>query len=290
MKPAAFDYFAPETLGEAVSCLQRFEDEGLDAKVLAGGQSLMPMLNMRMARPDVLVDLRNLGELDYIREEAGFLAIGAMTTKRSVEESELVEQRQPLLHAATLVIGHKAIRSRGTVGGSMAQADPAAEYPAVAVALDMEMRVAGSAGERSISASEFFVTYLTTELESSEILTQVRVPVLAANAGWSFLEIQRRHGDFALAGIATTLTVEGGSCRAARAVLFGVGAIPIRLRTVEEAVVGQAPSEELFERAAEQVTGEIEDPIEDVHASGEYRRHLAAVLTRRSLIEAASRV
>jgi CO/xanthine dehydrogenase FAD-binding subunit len=245
---------------------------------------------MRMARPDVIVDLRKLGELSYLREEGDLLAIGAMTTKRTVEESTVAQQRQPLLVAATRQIGHLAIRSRGTVGGSMAQADPAAEYPCVAVALGMEMKILGPEGERSVPADEFFITFLTTELESSEILTEIRVPAMPANTGWSFQEIQRRHGDFALVGIATTLTLDGGVIGGANAVLFGVGPTPTRLSAVESAVLGQAPSDALFAQAAKRCAEAIEDPIEDVHASGDYRRHLAGVLTKRSLIEAATRV
>ena len=276
--------------GGGGACLQKFEDGGLDAKVLAGGQTFMPMLSMRMARPDAIVDLRKLGELSYIREDGGHILIGAMTTKRTVEESSLIQEKQPLLVAATAAIGHLAIRTRGTVGGSMAQADPAAEYPSVAVALGMEMKILGPDGERTVPADEFFVTYLTTELESNEILTEIRVPVLPPNTGWSFQEIQRRHGDFALVGVATTLTVEGGVIRNARAVLFGVGPTPTRLTSVEGALVGRTPSDALFAEAATRSSGEIEDPIEDVHATGSYRRQLATVLTRRSLIEAASRV
>jgi len=290
MKPAPFDYVTPQTVGEAVSFLQKYEDDGLEAKILAGGQSLVPLLNMRMARPDVLVDLGKLSGLDYIREEGDVIAIGAMTTKRAVEDSELVKRRQPILHAATVQIGHRQIRSRGTVGGSMAQADPAAEYPAIALALDVEFKAVGPDGERSLPADEFFVTYLTTELDSTEILTEVRVPVLPAGAGWSFQEIARRHGDFAMVGAAVLLGLDGsGAISDPRIVLFGAGATPIRLAAAEQVVAGQQPSEALFAQAGERGAEELEDPMSDVHASAEYRRNLAQVMTKRGLAEAVER-
>ena len=204
MKPVPFEYYAPETLQEAIALLAGFEEDGVEAKILAGGQSLMPMLSIRVARPDVLVDLRKLRLLDYIRDD------GAMATKRAAEDSSLVRERQPLFHAATLNIGHRQIRSQGTVGGSFAHADPAAEYPAAAIALDMRMKAVGLQGERTIDARDFFVTYLTTDLASSEILTEVCMPVLAAGTGWSFREVSRRKGDFALAGAAVLLSLAGG--------------------------------------------------------------------------------
>jgi carbon-monoxide dehydrogenase medium subunit len=287
MKPAPFDYFDPRSVEEAVSLLR---ERGEDAKILAGGQSLMPLLNMRMARPEALIDLSRVEGLDYIREEEGALAIGAMTTKRAVERSELVRTRQPLLHAATLLVAHPQIRNRGTVGGSMAQADPAAEYPAVALALDAELRAVGPEGERTIAANDFFVSYLTTALEPAEVLTEVRFPVLAEGAGWAFEEIARRHGDFALAGAAVTLSVEGaGRCEAARIVLFGVGPTPVRVRAAEQMLVGEALGSTLLERAGQKVSEELDEPLSDVHASAEFRRHLAGVLTRRALGEAMAR-
>jgi len=287
MKPPAFDYAAPATVGEAVSLLERHEGE---AKILAGGQSLMPLLNMRLARPGLLVDLGRVPGLDYIREVDGGLAIGAMTTQRTVERSPLVAARIPLLHAAMRFIAHPQIRNRGTIGGSLAHADPAAECPAIALAMDAELRVVGPGGERTIPAADFFVTYLTTALASTELLTEVRFPGLADGSGWSFLEIARRHGDFALAGAVATLTLDrGGRCSGARLVLFGVGSTPLRARAAEDALRGEKPSETLIERAAEKIGAAVDEPLSDVHASAEFRRHLAAVLARRSLAEAAGR-
>jgi carbon-monoxide dehydrogenase medium subunit len=275
MKPAPFDYFDPRSVEEAVSLLR---EHGEDAKILAGGQSLMPLLNMRMARPEALIDLSRVAGLEYIRETEDGLAIGAMTTKRAVERSELVKNRQPLLHAATLWIAHPQIRNRGTVGGSMAQADPAAEYPAVALVLDAELCAVGPDGERTIKAADFFVSYLTTALEPAEVLTEVRFPVLAEGTGWAFEEISRRHGDFAMAGAAVTLSAEGaGRCR------------PVRAHGAEQLAVGEALGQTLLERAGQKVSEDLDEPLSDVHASAEFRRHLAGVLTRRALTEAMAR-
>jgi carbon-monoxide dehydrogenase medium subunit len=277
----------PKSVSEAVSLLEQHEGE---AKVLAGGQSLIPLLNMRLARPSFLVDLSKLSELDYIREADGGLSIGAMTTKRTVEDSALVRSRGPLLHAATCLIGHAQIRNRGTVGGSLAHADPAAEYPAVAVALDAELRAAGPGGERTIHAGDFFVTYLTTALEPAEVLTEVRFPVLSGRSGWSIQEISRRRGDFAMAGVAALVRLESsGHCADARIVLFGVGATALRARGAEQRVIGERAGEKIFEQAARKVGEEVEEPLSDVHASAEYRRHLAQVLTKRALAEAVAR-
>lgn len=288
MKPAPFEYAAPETLAEVVSLLRQYDGE---AKIIAGGQSLVPMLNMRLARPELLVDLANVSGLEGIREADGGLAIGAMTTKRSIERSKLVARKQPLFHAATCLIAHPQIRSRGTVGGSMAQADPAAEYPAAAVALDAELVVTGPDGTRTIPAAQFFITYLTTALDSAEVLTEIRLPARPAGEGWSIQEVARRHGDFAIAGVATSLTPNGNrGAASARIVFFGVDAVPVRAERAEALVVergGLDPG--VFEAAGDAAAEELTDPIADVHASADYRRDLARTLTRRSLAEAAAR-
>lgn len=287
MKPPRFDYAAPTTLAEAVGLLKQHE---ADAKILAGGQSLMPLLNMRLTRPGILIDLGKIAELSYVREVDGVLAIGAMTTKRTLEDSDLVKNRQPLLHAATLQIGHVAIRNRGTVGGSLAHADPAAEYPAVAVALDAQFRVIGPNGARTINAADFYLSYLTTALEPTEILTEVRFPVLPRGTGWSCMEVARRHGDFAMTGAVVTASLgSDGRCASARVVLFGVAPVPLRVTAAEQAVTGQKPSEKLFQEAGLKATEAAQEPLSDVHASAEYRRYLAQVLTRRALAETVNR-
>jgi CO/xanthine dehydrogenase FAD-binding subunit len=287
MKPAPFDYVVPATLEEAVGYLS---DEDIESHVLAGGQSLVPAMNMRMARPELLVDLAKLNELDFIREDNGSLVVGAMTTKRSMEFSPIVASSQPLVHAATLMIAHPQIRNRGTVGGSIAHADPAAEYPAVAMLLDAEIKAQGPGGERTISSSDFFISYFTTDLEEGEILTEVRFPPVTPNTGWSFKEFSRRHGDFALAGVGVTLNLDAsGHCENTRVVAFALGATPIRARALEEAINGETPSETLFAAASKTIAEDLEDPTSDIHASVEYRRELASVLGARALGEAVER-
>jgi len=286
MKPAAFEYAAPRSISEALALLRTQDGE---AKILAGGQSLMPLLAMRLARPSLLVDLGRIEGLDYVREESGVIAIGAMTTKSTVERSDLVRTRQPLFHEATRLIGHPQIRNRGTVGGSMAQADPAAEYPAAALALDAKMRIVGEGGERIVDAADFFVSTLTTALEAGEILIEVRVPMLAPGTGWSLLEVSRRHGDFAMAGAAATVALDGGRVRSARIVLFGVGPVPLRARAAEESVAGKQPAAATWASAAAHARDAVEEPLSDPHASGAYRRHLAGVLVGRALAEAVTR-
>ncbi|MFQ5477434.1 MAG: FAD binding domain-containing protein [Candidatus Binatia bacterium] len=287
MKPPSFDYAVPASLTEAVSLLDDYQGE---AKVLAGGQSLMPLLNMRLARPGLLVDLARLPGLDNIREVDGGVAIGAMTRQRAVERSELVSGRHPLLHAATLCIAHPQNRNQGTLGGSLAHADPAADYPAVALTLGAKFRVAGPGGERELAAADFFVSYMTTALEPAEILTEVWFPQLGERSGWAFKEITRRHGDFAMAGCATVVTLDdGGRCSRARVVAFGVAPTPLRVEAAEQAIVGQAPSDRVFEEAAAKTREAVDQALGDVHASAEYRRHLAGVLTERALAEAARR-
>jgi carbon-monoxide dehydrogenase medium subunit len=289
MKPASFDYHAPDSLDEAVSLLARFEAEGVDAKILAGGQSLMPMLAMRVARPEALVDLRKLKALDYIREEGDVITIGAMTSKRTAEESALIRARQPLFHAGTCLVGHKQIRNRGSVGGSFAHADPASEYPALALLLDMEFKAAGAGGERVIPAGEFFVTYMTTSLEPTELLAEVRVPVLPAGTGWAIQEFARRNGDLALAGVAATLRVAGGKCAAVRLAAFGVNATAVRLTGAEALLEGRPADAANFALAGETAARDLEEPMNCVHASSEYRRALVKTLATRCLAEAAGR-
>ena len=288
MKPPSFDYADPGTVSEVVALLAQHDGE---AKIIAGGQSLMPLLNMRLARPTLLIDLRKTTELDYIREARGAVSIGATTVQREVERSEVVARHQPMLHAAMRFVAHPQIRNRGTVGGSLAHADPAAELPAIAVALDAEMQVAGPGGMRVVPATDFFVTYLTTSMEPAEMLTEVRFPACpGGRSGWSFQEVARRHGDYAMAGISVTLTLDDGDrCTDARIVLFGVGATPVRARGAEQALAGERVDATLAEHIGHVVGDEIDEPLTDVHATADYRRHLARVLTRRALGEALTR-
>jgi aerobic carbon-monoxide dehydrogenase medium subunit len=282
VKPPRFDYHAPATLDEALALLAR---HGGEAKVLAGGQSLMPLLNFRLSRPAALVDLNRVASLAYIREENGHVAFGAMTRQRTIEFSPVVEARLPLLGEATRWVGHLPIRSRGTIGGSIAHADPSAEYPAVLAALDGEVRVRGPRGERTLGAADLFQTYLTTSLEPDEILTEVRFPVMPAGAGYAFEEFARRHGDFAIVGVAAMLVMDGARCRDARLATAGAGPVPIRLRAAEEILVSDGVGERAIEAAAARAA-ELVNPDSDLHASAAYRRNLARVLTGRALARA----
>jgi carbon-monoxide dehydrogenase medium subunit len=289
MKPAPFDYYAPETVAEAVSLLEKLEDDDIDAKILAGGQSLMPMLSLRMARPDALVDLGKIKTLDYIREENGVIHIGAMTTKRAAEDSALLQEKQPLFHEATTHIGHRQIRNQGTVGGSFAHADPAAEYGAIAQALGMDMVVVGPEGERIIPADEFYISFLTTDIDCTEVLTEVRAPIMPAGTGWAFQELCRREGDLAIAGAAVSLRMEAGHCVDVVIAVFGVNAIAARLDDAEQLVNGQVPAPALYVQAGKAAAAALDEPINDVHATGEYRRDLIATLVKRCLAEAVER-
>jgi carbon-monoxide dehydrogenase medium subunit len=287
MKPPRFEYVRPAGTGEAVAALAEHGDE---AKVLAGGQSLVPMLNMRLARPAALIDLNRIAALDYIREADGGVAIGAMTRQRTVERSATVRDVQPLLFAATQNIGHPQIRNRGTIGGSLAHAHPASEYQAAAVALGARFTLSGPSGERVLPAEEFFVTYLTTTLEPDEILSEVWWPAMPVGTGCALMEVARRHGDFAIAGVATTISRDGGGrCAEARIALFGVGGTAVRATSAERTIAGAALDERAFTEAAAAASAEIDEPPSDVHASGAYRRHVAGVLVRRALADAAAR-
>ncbi len=282
VKPAQFEYFAPTSTDEAIALLR---EHGDDVKVLAGGQSLVPLMNMRLARPRVVVDLNRIGALDYIEEHDGGLRIGAMTRQRTAEKSPLVRVRAPLLHEAIGYIGHVAIRSRGTIGGTLAHADPAAELPAVATALGVELVVQGPSGTRTIRPDDFFLSYLTTSLAPDEVLTEVRIPPWPAGAGWSFKEISRRHGDFAMVGVACVLQAgANGVCTEARLVLTGVGGTPYVSRVGQEALVGEKLSDDLFVHVEQVVAGDDGlEPDSDIHASSIYRKEVGGVMAKRAL-------
>lgn len=283
MKLPDFTYEVPATLAEAVGLLAEQQDE---ASVLAGGQSLIPLLALRLARPPVLVDINGLSELSGVSATDGWLAVGAMTREYEAEESETVAETVPLLAAALPLIGHDAIRSRGTIGGSLAHADPAAELPAVARALDAEFVVRSQSGERVIPAAEWFEGYLTTSRRSDEILVEVRFPAAGPGTGVSFQEVARRHGDFAMVGLAASLTLADGVVSDARLAFSGVADVPVRAAEAEAFLAGQQPSAEVFEEAARRATAGL-DPPADLHGSAEYRKKVAAALVRRGLRAAA---
>lgn len=286
MKPAPFEYTAPYSVEEALSLLEQHGDVG---KILAGGQSLGPLLNMRLASPEVLIDINRLDELSYVRQSDGCLEIGALARQRTIERSTLIRQRWPLLYEAAPYIGHATLRNRGTICGSIAHADPAAELPAVATALDAELLVLGPEGERITSPGEFFSSYLTTDLGADELLAEVRFPPVRPHTGQVWMEIARRHGDYATVGMAAVLTLnEDGACDAARLVYTGVAPVPLDAREAMQLLVGEHPGEELFATVAEEAAAASE-PGSDIHASAAYRRHLVRVLTRRSLTKALER-
>jgi CO/xanthine dehydrogenase FAD-binding subunit len=284
MKLPDFAYEAPATLAEAVGLLGEHQDE---ASVLAGGQSLIPLLALRLARPAVLVDINGLDELSGVSVSDGQVAVGAMTREYVAEESAAVAERLPLLAAALPLIGHEAIRSRGTIGGSLAHADPAAELPAVARALDAEFVVRSQSGERVIPAAEWFEGYLATARRPDEILVEVRFPAAGPGTGASFEEVARRHGDFAIVGVAVSLTLAGGTVSDARLAFSGLADVPVRAEAAEALLLGQEPSQPLFEEAARRATAGI-DPPADLHGSAEYRKKVAAALVRRGLRAAAA--
>jgi CO/xanthine dehydrogenase FAD-binding subunit len=279
MKPCAFEYVDPASLDEAIALLEKHGD---DAKILAGGQSLGPMMNFRVARPRYLVDLNRIGGLQYIREEGGELAIGALTRERDLETSPLIREKCPLLAEAVSQIGHLAIRTRGTIGGSLVHADPSAEIPTVACALGATMKAVGPAGTRSLAPEEFFVTYLTSALEPTEILVEVRFPTIPPATGWSFLELSRRHGDFAIVAVASLLAMEGDLCREAVIALGGVGPTPLRAWEAEQGLANAPISEARIEEAALKAAAAT-DPESDYHAAAEYRKDMARVFVNRSL-------
>ena len=281
MKPAKFDYYDPTNLEEALALLDTHQGDG---KVLAGGQSLMPLLNMRLARPNIVVDINRIKELNYVRASDGGIVIGALARQRALQTERLIAERMPILQEAAYYIAHPQIRSRGTICGSIAHADPAAELPALALALDAEMTLTGAKAARTVGAETFFQSFFTTALEANEILTEVRFPAPPKDSAWSVLEISRRHGDFAIAGIVGGLALDPDRevIAQARLVYFGVGPTPIRVKAAEAALIGQAAAEPAFEAAAQSAKQGI-DPSNDIHASEEYRRAVVATLTKRAL-------
>ncbi len=299
MKPPPFEYHAPDTREQALALMAHY---GGEARVLAGGQSLVPAMNFRLVAPSVLVDLNRVADLFGIEQsEDGRLHIRAMTRQRTVEHSPLVAGAAPLIAEAMPHIAHPQIRNRGTFGGSLAHADPAAELPAVVLALDGLLKVqrqAGSEGggtiaERIVPASDFFLGMFTTALEPDEILVEAILPPLPPRTGTAFEEFARRHGDYALAGACAVVTLEagyppGGVVRDARLVLFAVGDMPVRSTSAEGMLRGQVPSVEAISAAAEAATNDI-DPHTDIHATAAYRRHLVRVLAKRALVRAVQR-
>jgi CO/xanthine dehydrogenase FAD-binding subunit len=287
MKPAPFAYCAPTDLTEALALLAQYGDE---AKILAGGQSLMPMMNMRLVRPQVIVDINRLAELAYMSlTPSGGLAIGALTRQRAMERSSLVHEHSPLVAAAMPLIGHFQIRNRGTLGGTLVHADPAAELPALSLVLEAEFVLSSATRQRVVQANDFFLTYLTTAIEPGELLTEIRLPAWQKEWGWGVQEVARREGDFAMVGAAALLHVDAHDvCQAVRLALFGVGGRPVRARRAEEALRGRRVDGAALSEVA-RVTAEELEPESDIHASAAYRKEVGGVLARRTLEAALGR-
>ncbi|WP_024513017.1 FAD binding domain-containing protein [Bradyrhizobium sp. ARR65] len=278
MKPAQFDYVSPSTVDAAVEALVASNGEG---KVLAGGQSLLPLLNFRMARPTVLVDLNGIEGLSYIEDRGDRIAIGALTRHRELEHSSLIASKLPVMSAAMRRVAHLAIRNRGTIGGSLSHADPAAELPMLATFYGAGISVQGQSGRRTIAPGEFFVDALTNCLEPEEIVVEVEFPILKQD-GWAFEEVARRFGDFALASIAVSVRRGTTGLEAARVAVMGVADTPLRLREAEEELVAMELDDGTPDRFSEIVVSLV-SPNDDLHASADYRKHLLAQLAKRAL-------
>lgn len=286
MKPAAFTYLAPRTRKEAVDLLGRYGDR---AKLIAGGQTLVPMMNFRLVRPEFLIDLNRIGDLGYIKECDGALAIGALTRHREIEKSELVQRLCPLASQAVPHIAHSVIRNRGTIGGSLAHADPAAEWALVVTALNGELVLEGPRGIRTVPAAEFFVAQLTTVIESDELLVEVRLPILSARYGVAFTEINRRHGDFALTSVAAQIKLaDDGTLDQFMLALGAVTDVPLNVSHYGERFKGRPIDEATFDGIEVEIAAGIE-PIADIHASAAYRKDLVEVLVPRTLKAAIAR-
>jgi CO/xanthine dehydrogenase FAD-binding subunit len=284
LKPAAFEYLSPTRLTDALDLLAAHRE---NAKVLAGGQSLVPTLNFRLGRYDLLVDINRIEELAYIRFEGEVLRIGAMTRQRTIEISPLVRRHAPLLAEATRFVAHLPIRTRGTIGGSLSHADPAAEYPAVLLALDGELTLRSREGLRRVPAADFFVGPLETVLRPDELLVEIAIPAARPGQGFAFEEVSRRHGDFALVGVAAAITVNAGKVTLARLAACGIGSGPVRLREAEQLLEGRSPSPALMREAGQAASRSV-SPQSDLHADATYRQHLVGVLLQDVAAKAAA--
>jgi len=285
MKPPPFDYHRPNTVGEALELLARFAG---DASILAGGQSLVPMMNMRLAEPPVLIDINRIPQLTGVVSEAEGFIVGAMTRQRAIEESPVLRNGQPLLLEAVSHIGHVMVRNRGTIGGSLAHADPAAELGVVALALGVEIVLQSSKGKRVIPADQFFFGPFMTARQDNEMITEVRIPARAPGSGWAFLELARTYGNFAVAAACAIVELTEGTISNVRLVLGGVAPTPVRAPEAESLLEGKSPSGGAFREVAEAVDATIQ-PTDDAQATAEYRRSVAKVLAGRALQVAAER-
>ena len=287
MKPAPFEYHVPESVEQALSLLRQY---GSEAKLLAGGQSLVPAMNFRVVQPSVLIDLNRIAELSYVREEGSVLRLGAMRRERQLEFDPVVAKWSPLLVEAMPHVAHPQIRNRGTLGGSLAHADPAAELPVIMLALGARLKARSASGERWIDVQNFFSGMFSTDLAPEEVLVEIELPSSPPRTGWSFLEVAPRAGDYASMGVAALLTLdENGVCRRARLVYLNAGDGPVQAREAAQVLEGVVLNDALIEFAAALASGKEIDPFGNIHASPEYQRHLANVLTRKALKTAQKR-
>jgi carbon-monoxide dehydrogenase medium subunit len=287
MKPAPFEYYAPDSIEQAVDL---FSQHNGDAKILAGGQSLVPAMNFRVMQPSVLIDLNRVAELSYIREEGNVIRAGSMARERHLEFDSSIEKRTPLLHEAVPFIAHPQIRNRGTIGGSIVHSDPAAELPVLMLALNARLKARNKSAERWIDAQDFFVGMFTTALEADEILVEIELPFMPSRTGWSFMEVAPRAGDYAMMGVAALVTLdESGQCKGARLVYLNAGEGPIDAKEAAKLLEGARLDDKLAEEAAVMASEKEINPFGNMHASADFQRHLAKVLTKKTLIQAAQR-
>lgn len=285
MIPGEFDYHSPQSLQEAVTLLQQHGD---DAKVLAGGQSLIPAMRFRLALPEVLIDINGIEGLEYVREDNGHLAIGAMTREVALEESAVVQQKYHLLADAARVIADPVVRNRATVGGNIAHADPANDHPAVMLAYGAEVIALGPNGTRAVSIDDFFVDLFENALTGNEILTEIRIPTPGANSGGAYVKVERKVGDYAISAVAAQLTMDGDVCTAVRIALTNVSPVPMRATNAEAALQGKAINPETLEAAGQAAAAEC-DPSPDLRGSEAYKRDLTRVLVKRAVQKAVKR-
>ncbi len=285
MIPASFEYFSPKTLSEAIALLQQ---HGSDAKILAGGQSLIPLMKLRLASPRTVIDLNRISGLSYLKEADGYLTIGALTRESELDSSELIHTKYPILADTTAVIADPLVRNMATVGGNLAHADPANDHPATMLALGAEVVATGPKGTRKIPITEFFTGLFTTALRPDEILTEIRIPIPPARSGGSYLKVERKVGDFAAAAVAAQVTLDGNTCNRVGIGLTNVGATPIKATRAEKSLQGKAADEKAIQEAA-RIASEEAEPTADLRGSVEYKRSLVRVLTARALRQAIAR-
>ena len=287
MKPFSFEYFKPNNIDEAISLLNGY---GEDAVILAGGQSLIPLMNLRLARPKYIIDINKIAELSYIKDTNGGLSIGALTRHREIEKSDIIISKYPILSKTASLIGNPQIRNWGTIGGSISHADPAGELPTLLLALNGKVKVVGNQGEREIDGDDLFLGYLTTSMGKNEILREVYIPKISPKMGWEFVELTKRSHDFAIVSVAVLMSIDNaGKCNDVRISLGGVGSMPVRAKGAEEFLLDKAINDDSINEAAN-IASEEAEPESDIHASAKYRKEMVKVFVNRGLISALDRV